>query len=140
MCLWVCGIHELTHNDGTGCLVPQLISAPDGTAHALAAWRKDNLCPVARRKLATLDGHGLGHNENCLVPSPRCEHRQTDTGVSRCRLDHGATRHEAAVGLCSVQHGEHDAVLHRTPRIACLVFSKDGSLATRNGREIDKWG
>src|SRR6185312_5196084 len=69
--------------------------------------------------------HLVRHGEHAAIALYRGRHRESDAGVAAGRLDDGAARLEAALGLRVLDDGQTDAVLHRAARVLVLGLGVD---------------
>ena len=131
-------VHKLAGNDGAFDLFLQLVGPSDRTRHSCSARGQDQLGAIGCCQLATLDGHGLGHDQDHVVPALRRNHGKAHTGVTARGFDDGPAGLERSVGLGCVDHGAGNSVLDRAARICRLALAEQRGATVNKSREVNE--
>ena len=126
---------ELHRQPRVGGFGHDLAGLRDGALHAELARRQLEGRAVGGHQLASLDGEGLGHDEDQLVALDGGDEGEPDAGVARSRLDDDAARLEDAALLRVFDHRQRDAVLDRAARV--LTFELHPDLDSRVEELVD---
>ena len=113
------GVVVLAHEEVALLLLqpPRLLDRANRT---LVGGGEDDLGTVGDEDALALLAHVLGHDEHRPVSLHRRDHRESDTGVARGRLDDGHVRGENAATLRVLDHVERGAVLDRPAGVEAL--------------------
>ena len=120
----VCRVRELSEDDGSFDLIPELLCLFDRSGHALAALCQDELCAVGLQELSSLNAHRLRQSDDHFVSSCCRDQTDTDARVSARRLDQSVARLDQAFFFRVYYHLEADSVLHRSGGVEALKLRK----------------
>ena len=82
--------------------------------------------------------HLVGDNENDSITFRAGNQRQTETGVSRRRFDHGPARLQFSLLLGRLDHSERDAIFDRAGRILIFQFNEKLAGTGIDPRDLDE--
>ena len=119
-------IVELLQHVAVGIAGENFFRLENRARHATRAGREHDLRAEGEQQHATLQAHGVGHDQNQLVALHRGDERQSDSGVAAGRFDqHRFAGMNFAGALRFVNHAHADAVFHAGQRILALQLRHD---------------
>ena len=125
MGLGVGRVHKLAGDEAVGDLLGQLIGLGNGALHALGALAEDQFRTVGLHQLAALHAHGVRHDDDDAVATGGGHRGQADAGVAGGGLNDDGAGLQRAAGLCVVDHGLGDPVLHGAGGVEVFQLYQD---------------
>ena len=139
MCCRIGRIFKLTCNDTVRRLCLQFFCLCNCSAHSLASVCQHNLCTISFDDISSLYTHGFRHNDHGAVSFGRRNGRQSDSGISGCRLNDRRTFFQASALFCIFNHFQRNTIFYASCRIEIFQFCQNSCFQSQFLFDIGKF-